>query len=237
MSMGIEINPHKHHRERMRARYENEGLDSFSDHEILEFLLYYVIKYMNTNQQGHSLIEEFKGFNSVLDASIDELSGVSGIGESSALFLKVIRAVIGRYVNEKIHYQRVFKDMESIGEFCVEEYRNITSETVSVLLIDGYDKLIGFIKLEDCDWRDTAMMAYRLSELVFRYNAISFVVARNSPDGNVTPDDEEGDSILILEQYFKKFNRTMTEYLIMSPGQYMHGLKYQKDKLKRSWLY
>ena len=237
MSMGIEINPHKHHRERMRTRYENEGLDSFSDHEVLEFLLYYVIKYMNTNQQGHSLIEEFKGFNSVLDASVDELSSVSGIGESSALFLKVIRAVIGRYVNEKIQYQRIFKNMDSICEFCIEEYRNITSETVSVLLIDGYDKLIGFIKLEDCDWRDTAMMAYRISELVFRYNAINFVIVRNSSDGNVTPDDEEGDSILILEKYFETFSRTMVEYLIMSPEQYIRGLAYQKDKSRRRWLY
>ena len=34
---------HSGHRKRMRQRYLSQGLEGFSDHEVLELLLYYAI--------------------------------------------------------------------------------------------------------------------------------------------------------------------------------------------------
>ena len=36
-------NPHEGHRERLRQRYRQYGLDGFTDHEVLELLLGYTI--------------------------------------------------------------------------------------------------------------------------------------------------------------------------------------------------
>ena len=35
----MDKNPHKGHRQRVKARVINEGIDSFEDHQILELLL------------------------------------------------------------------------------------------------------------------------------------------------------------------------------------------------------
>ena len=37
-------NPHSGHRERMRKKFLDNDIDVFSDHEILEFLLYYMVR-------------------------------------------------------------------------------------------------------------------------------------------------------------------------------------------------
>ena len=40
---------HSGHRERLRRRIENESLDYFEQHEVLELLLYYVMRQGDTN--------------------------------------------------------------------------------------------------------------------------------------------------------------------------------------------
>jgi len=44
-----EHNIHEGHRSRIRERYITEGLDSFSDHEVVELLLFYCIPKRDTN--------------------------------------------------------------------------------------------------------------------------------------------------------------------------------------------
>lgn len=38
------------HRERLRRRFQKEGLDNFEPHEVLELLLFYVIPRGNVNR-------------------------------------------------------------------------------------------------------------------------------------------------------------------------------------------
>lgn len=50
-------NPHAGHRARMKARVEREGAQSLSPHEILEWLLYYVIPRRDVNRDAHALLD------------------------------------------------------------------------------------------------------------------------------------------------------------------------------------
>ena len=50
--MGI----HDGHREKMRRRFLQGGLDNFADHEALELLLFYAIPRRDTNPIAHALI-------------------------------------------------------------------------------------------------------------------------------------------------------------------------------------
>lgn len=50
--MGI----HDGHREKMRRRFLETGLEGFADHEALELLLYYAIPRRDTNPIAHALM-------------------------------------------------------------------------------------------------------------------------------------------------------------------------------------
>lgn len=68
---------HGGHRERMRKRFKESGnFKGFSEHEILEMLLFYIVPRKNTNDIAHELIKKFGSLNSVLNASVEELSSV-----------------------------------------------------------------------------------------------------------------------------------------------------------------
>ena len=81
--MANENNVHKNHRERLRIRAINSGLQDFYDHQLLELLLFYALPRIDTNDLAHSLIERFGSLEGVFKADRNELLSVSGIGSNS----------------------------------------------------------------------------------------------------------------------------------------------------------
>lgn len=82
--MAKESSQHKGHRQRMRARVEQYGLESLEPHEALEYVLYITNTRKDTNGLAHVLINRFGDFAGVLDASEEDLLTVEGVGPSTA---------------------------------------------------------------------------------------------------------------------------------------------------------
>ena len=80
-------NPHKGHRERLKLRFLESGLDSFTDVQALELLLFYAIPQKDTNPIAHALLERFGSLSQVLDAPVEELKKVQGISDHAATLL------------------------------------------------------------------------------------------------------------------------------------------------------
>ena len=78
---------HRHagHRQRMKTEFLTRGLEGWPDHRVLELLLFYAIPQGDVNAIAHDLIDRFGSLAGVLDASVDELTKVLGVGEHTAL--------------------------------------------------------------------------------------------------------------------------------------------------------
>ena len=87
---------HQGHRKRMKERFAQEGLDHFSDIQVLELLLFYCNPRQDTNPIAHNLLDHFGSLAQVLEAPVEELQKVSGVGQNAAGFLHLITEV-GRY--------------------------------------------------------------------------------------------------------------------------------------------
>ena len=64
---------HAGHRERLRSRFLENGLDTMENHVALELLLFYSIPRGDTNPVAHRLIEKFGSLSAALDAPYEEL--------------------------------------------------------------------------------------------------------------------------------------------------------------------
>ena len=62
---------HDGHRKRMRQRFLAEGLDQFTDVQILEILLFYCIARQDTNPIAHELLNHFGSLSQVLEAPVE----------------------------------------------------------------------------------------------------------------------------------------------------------------------
>ena len=81
---------HRGHRQRMAARFAEEGFDGWRAHEILERLLYEVLPRRNTNETAHALVERFGSLRGVFLADPRELVKTPGIGPVSAKWIAQI---------------------------------------------------------------------------------------------------------------------------------------------------
>lgn len=77
--MAKESSQHKGHRQRMRARVEQYGLESLEPHEALEYVLYITNTRKDTNGLApHVLMDRFGDFAGVRMASEEDLLTVEG---------------------------------------------------------------------------------------------------------------------------------------------------------------
>ena len=76
---------HLGHRGRMKKRFlENRDLSGFSQHEVLEMLLFFCYARSDTNALAHRLINHFGSFDAVMTAEPEELIRSGLVGDSPA---------------------------------------------------------------------------------------------------------------------------------------------------------
>ena len=76
--MEKEGNVHAGHRQRLKRQFLEAGLDSLSDVNCLELLLFYAIARRDTNPLAHALLEQFGSLSAVFNASPEQLQQVPG---------------------------------------------------------------------------------------------------------------------------------------------------------------
>lgn len=96
---------HDDHRRRVYERFLREGLAGFEEHNAMEFLLFLARPRGDTNPLAHALIDRFGSLSAVLDAPIEELERVPGVGHSSAVVLKFIPQMCAYYLENKTSHK------------------------------------------------------------------------------------------------------------------------------------
>ena len=95
----------KNHRQRLKERFIEDEKSALSAEALLELLLTYSIPRKDVQPVAKALIIEFNGISGVLNASFEELSNTKGIGQNSAILIKLIDAIqsqtASRLVSEK----------------------------------------------------------------------------------------------------------------------------------------
>ena len=81
---------HGGHRARMRQRVQSEGFEGLEPHELIEFLLFYIIPRQDVNELAHRLVDRFGSARGVLEAAPEELMRVDGVGARTAKWLALV---------------------------------------------------------------------------------------------------------------------------------------------------
>lgn len=182
---------HDGHRQRMKDRFRAEGLDHFSDIQVLELLLFYCIPRKDTNPIAHALLERFGSLSQVLDAPIGELAKVPGMGESAATFLSLTTAV-GRYyqVDRAMHVQ-ILTNIDQCGRYLVPFFYGRRNETVFLLCLDAKCKVLCCKEIGEGSVNSAGVSVRRIVEAALAVSATTVILAHNHPSGIAVPSGED----------------------------------------------
>ena len=106
---------HDGHRQRLKQRFLEEGLESFTDIQVLELLLFFSVPRQDTNPIAHALLDHFGSLYQVLEAPVEELRKVKGVGEQSALLLSLMNDVARYYQVDRTMREKILPTLRGIS--------------------------------------------------------------------------------------------------------------------------
>ena len=209
-------NIHKDHRKRIRARYFKEGIKSMADHNIVEFLLFFGIPYKDTNDIAHELIDKFGDLNGILEAPVEELMKVEGIGENAAALISLIHDIAVIYNDVKLYGIAATSEDMSFSEFLSVKYAGENRELVYLLYLDSRGKLQHCIKL--CEGSpDSAVMDTRMVvEAVIRFDSKNVILAHNHPNGFAVPSTADVEATKNLVPVLRSIGVNLADHIIVA---------------------
>lgn len=181
---------HDGHREKMRRRFLEAGLDSFAEHEALEMLLFYAIPRRDTNALAHQLMDHFGSLDAVLSAPVEELMRMDGIGENAAVLLKLVPRVMQK-ARLSANRETIINSTEKAGDYLLERFRGEKNEVIYQLCLDKKGKLLSCRRLNEGGADSSELNIRRLVENALLVSASAVILSHNHPSGIALPSSED----------------------------------------------
>lgn len=129
---------HAGHRQRVRRRFLQTGLDSFEDYQVLELLLFYAVPRRDVNETAHLLINRFGSLSGVLDAPEEELCEIPGVGPGVAQFLNLIPEIMVQMTHLSDQQQDVIcRTPQDLANILTERKIDLPLGEILLILIDS----------------------------------------------------------------------------------------------------
>lgn len=154
---------HDGHRKRLTQTVNSVGLDGLSKIQVLEYILFFIFPRGDVNPLAHRLLDRFENIQTVLEASIEDLMEVKGVGETAAQKIHSLLEIFYYYTNEKLKSQ----PLKSLGDFLdyaeqmlryrAEEELHIFGVNTSGEIVQGRCLAKGNLSMVGIEMRDIAL--------------------------------------------------------------------------------
>ncbi len=212
-----EENIHSGHRDRLRKRFLEEGLDGFGDHQILELLLFHVIPRGDTNPVAHRLIKRFGSLSAVLEADPKDVASVEGIGEKAAVFLAMIPQVTRRYFHDRVLRDRPkLNSSEAVAEYLLPLMAGRPEEVFYVLCLDTQCRVIYPALVSEGTVKEAVVYPRHVVEEAIRHRAAAVILAHNHPAGTAKPSQQDHHLTRLLVQALGPLDIKVLDHIIVA---------------------
>ncbi len=207
------------HRKRLRERFLQVGLDGFADYEIVELLLSLNTPRKDCKPMAKEAIKKFNNIIGVLDASIDELMQIKGIGSSNAIGVKIFQNILQIYTKEKINSKKELGTPQILFEFLREKIGKEKKEHFAILFFDTRNKLI--VNTVSIGSLNASIVHPRevFNEAVLKSTSY-IIVAHNHPSGDSTPSEEDITTTKRLVEAGRILGISVQDHIIVAKNNY-----------------
>lgn len=175
------------HRERLRTRYLKAGGDGFPDYDMVELLLTYCIQRRDVKPIARTLLKRFKDVGGIMDAELQELCEVDGMGEKSALLFKLLRDLCVRYLEYRMKNTDVISSPEQLENYARMKLAEFPDEVMMIIFLNSKNHVVGseIISRGTIDYAVVYPRSVAVGAL--RKKAAGVIIIHNHPSGITLP--------------------------------------------------
>lgn len=217
-------NIHSGHRQRLRARFDQVGFDGWSEHEVLEFLMFGILKRCDTNALAHKLIDTCGGLSGVLNASHEVLTSIDGVGPQTAYYLRMLGAAFS-YMNDNVR-TNVRLNKINTPKYLQKLFAGKLHECFYLLLLDKNMSLLSKKLLFEGDFYHTDINITDIFRAAVQEDAPKVIAAHNHPSGVLAPSQADISTTQMIREALVLVDATLVEHYIVSGSECVGILEY-----------
>jgi DNA repair protein RadC len=212
---------HKGHRERLKQRFLEEGLDNFTDIQVLEMLLFYAIPRSDTNPIAHALLDRFGSLAQVLEADVEELKKVPGIKDHAATLLALVIDLCRYYQVNSSRQTEILTTLDACGKYLVPRFFGRTKETIFLLCLDAKCKVLCCKEIGEGSVNTASISVRKVVETALAANATTVVLAHNHPSGIAVPSNEDIQTTRRIAAALSAVEIHLADHIVVADGDYV----------------
>jgi DNA repair protein RadC len=175
------------HRQRLRDRFLRAGREGLQDYELLELVLFRSIPQRDVKPLAKDLLQQFGSFAEVIGASFQRLTQIRGLGEQTALDLKIIEAAGRELAKGAIPKREILSSWTAVIEYCRASMAYSEVEIFRILFLDKRNGLITDEIQQSGTVDHTPVYPREVVRRALELNASALILVHNHPSGDPTP--------------------------------------------------
>ena len=175
------------HRKRLRDRFLKSGLQGFHDYEVIELLLSLNTPRKDCKQSAKLLLKQFKTFQGVLEAGLESLCEIQGVGPANSLGIRLIKEVSDRYLEAKIISKDVVQNPKDLMEYLHHVIGHKAKEVFVGIFLDAKNRVLTSKILFTGTLTTSSVYPREVIISALQHNAAAVIFAHNHPSGDVEP--------------------------------------------------
>ncbi|MDW7771506.1 MAG: DNA repair protein RadC [Desulfobulbaceae bacterium] len=206
------------HRQRLRDKFLEQGMEAFSDAEVIELLLTFGTPRSDCKDAARTALLEFGSLPAVLDASAERLAGIKGVGPKNVFALHFIQGVARRYLKQRLIGKEYISSSRDVADYLIHLMRELKREVFTVLYLDAAHAIIdsevqtrGTINVNTVYPREIVTAA-------LEKNACALVIAHNHPSGRLEPSPQDLQLTRTLHMVCSFMQLNLLDHLIIGAG-------------------
>ena len=221
---------HDGHRERLRAKFI-KAPSSLEDHELFELLLFFSIPRINTNDIAHELLNRCGSIKDIVDTGFTTLQSVPGIGESSAVLLRVVSEITARYEKSKRKEMFHVNSHDVLATYLKSLFVGVENEVMYLMMFDNSRHLIACKKVAEGTACSSKVSLKEIIAVSLEHHATGIIITHNHPKGHAIPSGSDLSTTRALQMLTEQLDITLIEHFIVSRDECMPILNPQKAHL------
>lgn len=179
------------HRSRLRERFLKNGLEGFHDYEVIELLLSLNTPRKDCKQSAKALLKRFHTLHGVMEADLETLCEVDGVGPLNSLGIRLIKEVADRYQEYRIHEKDVVKNPEDLIDYLNQVIGHKHREVFIAVFLDAKNQVLTSKILFEGTLTTSSVYPREVVISALHHNAAAVIFAHNHPSGSVEPSESD----------------------------------------------
>lgn len=204
---------HEGHRRRLMEKLRRG--DNLFEHELLEILLFNAYPRANVNPVAHALLQRFASINEVINADVDELMLVEGVGENAALYLKCVGECM-RLKNNCDSFT-VIRNAGEFMQFASVRLGGKTSEHLEFYFLDKACRVRRVYTFTDNDPQKVHVRPEELVKLISVSRPNGIYMAHNHVNNPCEPSEADDDMTKKVQLICSINNVRLYDHCILAP--------------------